>query len=231
MNEAVLVDKLMQYGLTRQEANIYLTLLVSRQLSGYEVAKITNISRSNVYSALSCLVEKGAAYLIEGNSTKYLSVPVEEFCNNKLRKLKEDKQFLIEHLPKDKPETDGYITIEGYQHILDKIRNMILQAEYRVYLSMSRSLISLITKEIQVIVDKGLKVVVLTEDEVELEGITLYRNHKTYRQLQVIVDSRYVLTGEIKETCLYSGQKNFVQALKESLGNEIKLIELTKGEK
>lgn len=65
----VLAEKLVQFGLTRQEANIYLCLLQNKDLSGYEVSKITGISRSNVYSALASLVEKGAAYLLEGRRT------------------------------------------------------------------------------------------------------------------------------------------------------------------
>ena len=48
-------------------------------------------------------------------------------------------------------------------------------------------------------------------------------------QIGVITDSRYVLTGEYGEgsinTCLYSGQKNFVELYKSALSNEIKLLE------
>lgn len=66
----VLAEKLVQFGLTRQEANIYLCLLQNKDLSGYEVSKITGISRSNVYSALASLVEKGAAYLLSKKNRK-----------------------------------------------------------------------------------------------------------------------------------------------------------------
>lgn len=49
--------------------------------------------------------------------------------------------------------------------------------------------------------------------------------------MRLISDSRYVLTGELtgspRDICLYSGQRVFVDALKEAMRNEIKLIELT----
>lgn len=48
----VLTEKLVQFGLTRQEANIYMCLLRNKDLSGYEVSKLTGISRSNVYLSL-----------------------------------------------------------------------------------------------------------------------------------------------------------------------------------
>ena len=52
MEEAALINKLMLFGLTRQEAMIYLCLAANQELSGYETSKITGISRSNVYNAL-----------------------------------------------------------------------------------------------------------------------------------------------------------------------------------
>ena len=60
-----IVERLTQFGLTRHEAAIYLTLLAEGDLNGYEVAKITGISRSNTYTSLASLVEKGGAYVIE----------------------------------------------------------------------------------------------------------------------------------------------------------------------
>ena len=75
-----LTEKLVQFGLTRQEASIYLCLLRNRELSGYEVSKLTGISRSNVYGALAGLVEEGAAYLLEGETNKYTDVSAADFC-------------------------------------------------------------------------------------------------------------------------------------------------------
>lgn len=44
----VLTEKLVQFGLTRQEATIYMCLLRSKDLSGYEVSKLTGI-RAQMY--------------------------------------------------------------------------------------------------------------------------------------------------------------------------------------
>ena len=46
------IDALTQYGLTRQEANLYLLLLSEGSLTGYEASKQTGISRSNTYSEM-----------------------------------------------------------------------------------------------------------------------------------------------------------------------------------
>ena len=71
---------LQHFGLSRQEALLYQNLLSHGKQTGYEIAKETGISRSNVYSALSVLVEKGAAYVQEENAKKYIPVKLEEFC-------------------------------------------------------------------------------------------------------------------------------------------------------
>ena len=55
------------------------------KVTGYEVAKQTGISRSNAYNSLASMTEKGAAYLVEEASTrKYVPVPLNEFCKNRI---------------------------------------------------------------------------------------------------------------------------------------------------
>ncbi|MDE6362768.1 MAG: TrmB family transcriptional regulator [Lachnospiraceae bacterium] len=234
----VLTEKLVQFGLTRQEANIYMCLLRNKDLSGYEVSKLTGISRSNVYSALAALVDEGAAYLMEGETNKYTAVPIEDFCQNKIRRLMGLKQELVAQLPQLTDHAEGYITISGSQHILDKIYNMLEHVEYRVYLSISIEYLELFRAHLERLVSEGKKVVLLINGtpEKEIEGSIVYQTDTMNRngQLRLIVDSSYVLTGEltgdVTDSCLYCGQKNFVNVFKESLRNEIKLIELSKGE-
>ena len=51
-------EHLMKFDLTRQEAAVYESLLENGKLTGYEAAKLTGISRSNVYVALASLCER-----------------------------------------------------------------------------------------------------------------------------------------------------------------------------
>ena len=61
MDEHQFIECLIHYGLTRQEAIVYHRLLTDGKQTGYEIAKATGISRSNAYSALAALTEKGAS--------------------------------------------------------------------------------------------------------------------------------------------------------------------------
>lgn len=230
MEKTGLIERLNLFGLTRQEATIYLTLLEQGELSGYEAAKLTGISRSNVYSALSGLMENGASYIQEGESSKYIAVPLEEFCTNKIRQMEEAKGYLAEHVSAYQMPTDGYITIEGARHVADKIHGMILNTKERLYLSANSKIINLFMKDLNVAIQQGIKVVIISDTEYGNSGAISYKSEHKDDQIRLITDSTFVLTGDLQigesATCLYSGQQNFVRVFKDALRNEIKLLEL-----
>ena len=238
MEKDTVFEKLGMFGLTRQEANIYFCLCQNGELTGYEIAKLTGISRSNVYGGLSALTEKGAAYLMEGNSSKYVSVPIEEFCENKICSLVREKEYLISHIPSVRMQEIGYITITGSRNIWDKIFNMINEAEKRIYFSASLSVIRDLQKEFLKVLEKGIKLVLITdgvlEDQTLIKKSICYVGTKRNHNIRIIIDSEFALTGEVTgskdDTCLYTGQKNFISVFKETLRNEIKLIQIQGGE-
>ena len=239
MEENAVLDKLGIFGLTRQEASIYLCLYRNGALTGYEVAKLTGISRSNVYSGLSGLSDKGAAFLEEGNSSKYVAVPIENFCENKIRSMNKEKEFLLKNIPAMKKQEVGYITINGSRNIYNKIINMINDAEKRIYFSASLTMIEEFREEFLKVLDRKIKLVLITDglpEEKELvNGAICYVGGDRGNSIRMIIDSEYALTGEMTgkkdDTFLYTGQENFIKVFKEALSNEIRLIELTGGER
>lgn len=236
MEENTVLDRLVLFGLTRQEAAIYLCLFQNGEMTGYEIAKQTGISRSNVYSGLSGLADKGAAYLAEGNTSKYIAVPIEEFCENKIRSLSKEKEYLITHLPSRKEKDLGYITISGSRNIMDKMITMINEAEMRIYFAASYKMVEELQEEFLKVLDKKIKLVLITDaapenDRLRSESIC-HLGERKENSIRLIIDSEYALTGELtgskEDTCLYTGQKNFIEVFKDALRNEIRLIELTK---
>lgn len=227
------VTLLTHFWLTKQEAKLYWSLFSEGDMTGYEAAKSTGISRSNTYAALAGLVEKGAACLMEGAAARYTPVPLQEFCGNRIRGLQEDAAELERLQPKFRPESDGYITVAGEKHILTKMKNMLRSSQERVYASLSAELVQRILPELQDMLRRDLKVVVITDRFPDLPGATVYCTEKKQKQIRLIVDSNSVLTGDLEDgensTCLYSKKDNLVSLFKEDLKNEIRLIELTKG--
>lgn len=227
------VTQLTQFGLTRQEAALYLILLSNGELTGYEAAKLSGISRSNTYGALAGLCDKGAAYVIESSPTHYTPVNPAEFCENVVARMKRTEELLLQSLPEPKPEAEEYITIKGERHILDKMRTMLRSASERVYISVAGSALAAVLPDLEDVLKRGLKLVVLTKPPFHLEGAIFYPSDKGAGQIGLIADSSSVLTGDIAggeaSTCLYSKKRNLVELFKDAMRNEIKLIELTEG--
>lgn len=218
---------LLHFGLTRQEAKVYVLLLTEGCLSGYEAAKRAGISRSNAYGALAGLVDKGAAYVLEEQSVRYEAVPVKEFCENKIHFLSETAKELERKIPKEMHQEEHYITIRGRRNVEDKIRNMLRQTKERVYLFGTMSTMAFFEQELQNLVERGCKVVLLTEGSFALEGAIIYHTVHDGNSIRLITDSSYALTGELREesqtACLYSANPNLVQLLKDALASEIQL--------
>ena len=228
MQNLQFIDNLISFGLTRQEAIIYTTLLSHGDMTGYEVSKETGISRSNAYAALSNLVDKGASYLIEGDSTKYHPVNADTFTHNVRTELQEKAVYIQEHAPQQQIETDGYITIVGTRNIQNKLHEMLKETRIRLYLSASSSILREYAQEIEALAKNGRKIVILTDSNYSIPGAIVYHTDPEAGQLRVIIDSSYVLTGELTgndtDSCLYSGQKNLVTVMKEALKNKIVLL-------
>ena len=230
-----LIEGLTHFNLTKQEATLYVLLLKEGYLTGYEAAKQTGISRSNTYTALAGLVDKGAAYVLEeGKVTRYTPVPPEEFCSNKIDRLKEIKDKVLNQLPALKNDAEGYITIKGELEIINKLRNTVRQAEARIYVSANRRVMELLRKELMDALARGLKVVIISDEKFTLPQAICYGTDKQTEQIRLIADSQTVVTGDLEDeensTCLYSCKRNLVDLFKEALQNEIKLIQIQKGD-
>jgi predicted transcriptional regulator len=231
-----------EFGLTRQEGEVYLALLLEGSLNGYEIAKSTGISRSNAYTALASLVEKGAAWIVDGTPTRYKAVPSGEFTDNRIRAMQRTRERLLANLPSAKDHSGGYITIRGRVHVLDKLRHLLLGVEMRVYLSLDADLVAYFAEELAAVANSGKKVVVITEGtgliggrplaEV-IPGAAVHSAAIVPGEIRAIVDSRYALTGNLSggddSSCLFSDERNFVELFRTALKNEIRLAEIDAG--
>ena len=226
-------EMLMQFALTRQEALIYMALTTDGAMTGYEVAKQLGISRSNCYTSLASLVEKGAAYLLEDTATRYVAVKPEEFCGNRIRMLEELKDKLAQQLLPRAAQTEGYLTIGGQENMIDKAVFMIEHGAERLYLSAERVCLEPLIPSLTAAAERGMQVTVITEVPFSQPGIRFYTADCHPGQIRLIVDSNAVLTGDLTTdgTCLYSRKKNLIDLFKEAMRNEIQLIELYQNEK
>ena len=225
-----LIANLMKTGLTRNESELYIALCREGELTGYEAAKITGIPRANTYQGLASLIDKGGAYIIEGNVPHYTAVPVKEYCRNVVAHMMETAELIQKECPLLRQPSEPYITITGFRHISDKMRNLISEARERIYISIPHKELAYWNDDLKEAARRGLKVVAIVCDSFELDGVVLHKMNSNSVQVRLITDSSNVITGEITggefDTCLYSRNKALVQLIKDSLKNEIRLAQL-----
>jgi sugar-specific transcriptional regulator TrmB len=118
---------LREYGLTKNEGNIYITLLKLKQSSVQQIAKNASLPRTTTYHLLESLSQKGlVSFIIKEKIKFYQSANprvLVETLNEKKKKIKE----IIPELTAlggsitDRPKTQVYEGIKGIRTILEDI--------------------------------------------------------------------------------------------------------------
>ncbi|MCD8140061.1 MAG: hypothetical protein LUE17_09855 [Planctomycetaceae bacterium] len=220
---------LVEFGLTHQEAKLYIALSGHGAATGYEAARLTSISRSNAYGSLDSLVDKGAARVVEGKPQRFVAVPAGEFCANRIRRLESYRKALEAELVLVDEADCPYLTIRGDGNIADKIADIIASTTTRIYLAMPSHLLAPYGQALAELAARGVKVVAVTDGDLSIDGATVYRSAAPVPSLRVIGDSAMTLTGEMggSGTALFSMKKNLVNLIRDSIRNEIRLITLS----
>lgn len=221
-----LIEALRKIGFTKQEALLYVTLCKKGELTGYEIAKETGISRSNAYSALASLVEKGGAYVVQHKSKKYIATPKDELLTNIRQQLDKTLNYLDKHLDFQSTQHEPYVTILGENHIINKIKHLLNSATMRIYISGNEKELLLFCNELEEAIVKGLKVVTLSNKTLPFKGTSYVLEDKIYDNFKIIIDTEEVISGKLEPSyeALYSKNPTFVNIIREAFINEIELI-------
>ena len=224
-------NTLHKLGFTPIEVTVFITLCKHGALSGYEVAKLTGISRSNIYAALYSLQEKGKCQISEGETTKYIAISKEELLFSTKREMEQTLSEIEQFYPTPIETHEPYVTIRGYNNVLNKIKNSILLCKSHLYLLCSATSIDLLREELLSICP-NCRITIICEDDAYLdEKITIYNRHKDPKGIHLIIDTQSVITGDLDfdhAQCLFSRNDSLVRLMRESFVTELDMIALKK---
>ena len=146
-----LIKRLMVFGLSKNEAKIYLALLQLKQASASAIAKLSNVPRQETYRVLPRLEKLGIVEVIVSKPTKFLAISPEEALSelisyqqeilaNKISELRREKSALESELKKLEGKSAGltlsepvhYILISGQHLVNEKIEEMLQKAKKEV---------------------------------------------------------------------------------------------------
>ena len=124
-----LLEPLINIGLDRKEAQIYLTLLHLNKATAYYVALKSNLKKTTTYTLLDSLVSKGFALKIPNNKkTLYMAKPPQECISIAQHKLNETKEILpeliaIQKKDEEKTRVSYYEGVEGIKEVYNDTLN------------------------------------------------------------------------------------------------------------
>ncbi len=137
------LTKMMEYGLTEYEARTYLALLDLGVASARDVANLSRVPRTKIYSVLDDLHAKQLAEIIPERPKKYGVVPFDSYLKtfereykSKLAKIEEDRKMLNEAFAsKELPGAEkagSFHVLKGRKNVLNRKYEMVGRAELEV---------------------------------------------------------------------------------------------------
>lgn len=218
-------------GFTPIEATVFVTLCKHGALTGYEVAKLSGISRSNVYAALYSLQEKGKCEVSEGETTKYIAISKEELLLSTQREMQQRLEEISTFFPTPIQTNEPYVTIRGYDNVLNKIKNCISLCESHLYLLCSASN-ALLFKDELLAIDKTCRITIICEAPLTMSPeVKVFLKEKDPKGFHMIIDTNSVITGDLDlehAQCLFSKNDSLVRLMRESFITELDMIALKK---
>lgn len=199
-------DFLLKIGFTLNEAKVYLALIQSRAMNGYEVAKVSGVSRSLVYDVLDRLVTKGYVIKCEGETNFYTALDYEKIIDkindenqNNLLVAKEKLKTLSikEH------DSEYIFNIKGFTKFIEKAKELISSSKKEISLSLWKEEFLLLEDDLINAINRGVKVYLFTFNDITLKGAQVFsykvedpNNLFPYRRITLIVDNVDTLVGE-----------------------------------
>jgi sugar-specific transcriptional regulator TrmB len=202
LNMDLVVRHLRNLGFTELEAKCLHVLSEFGTSTGYEIAKRLGVSRSNVYSALQKLVEKGVVLASKGEPTHFHALSLEDISAHIESDVQESIRYVKEHMPRQDSERTEYYTLEGDAKVLERLRSELNKASEEVLCELWAEEAELLREELIALQERGIRVLLTVQGEAELPGVTVIParreelwQERSGRKLTIVVDRRLSIVG------------------------------------
>ncbi len=197
---------LLEIGFTLNEAKVYLTLLQNRYLNGYEISKLSNVSRSLVYNVIDRLVAKGFVLKSEGQINYYCALPydkvIEKIKNDNINKLNVAREKL-KNYSRIENESEYIFNIKGIDEFFSKANDLILNAKKEISISIRKEDFPKIEESLSIASKKGIKIYIFSFSNIDFPYGELFSYQLKdptslfpYRRISIVVDGKEVIIGE-----------------------------------
>jgi len=206
-----IISLMKSLGFSQYEAQVYLALLQQANVTGYELAKLSGVPASKIYSTLSKLIDREIVMVIDGEPKKYVPIPPSEILN----RFKEDYlqtietlQPRLEHLYVQDEQYGKYIwNLTGRAAIVRKICDFVNEASEQLYLSIWDEEVDALIDTLRAANERGVSIKTVHFGRKVLNFGKEYRHGREHqirverggRRIALIVDDRKVILGHFQE--------------------------------
>ncbi|UUZ95591.1 hypothetical protein LJK87_14800 [Paenibacillus sp. P25] len=233
----LLLDLLKRIGLSDLEARCYVALNEEKSLTGYEVAKRVSVSRTNVYSALRSLMDKGACRLIEGDPVQYDAVPIEQLVRHLRSEFDQTSERLVQELKAPARDTSSFYNWQGTRALEQAIGRLAANAEHTIIADVWAEDLIHMEDSLLAAQRRGVNVILISLGPVQtrldqtfihkrIDGATA----DTPRKFSLLCDSRSALIGgfggDLKPSALESDHPSICEILKNEFFHDLLMIRI-----
>ncbi|MFC5970946.1 TrmB family transcriptional regulator [Halomarina salina] len=221
MDESDALDALERLGLTSYEGKVLVGLQKLGTATASEIARVTDVPRSQVYGTADSLEERGLLEVQNASPTRFRAVDLDEAMARLSERFERERRRATEYLREvqgslasdtDEHRPDIWVT-RGTENVTHRVEDLLGDAEERVLLAASDPALlppSLVAT-LESLVERGVSVVGMSENPAVLERfsdiegvqsvrVTEERFHDPESNRMLIVDGHTLLIGMLDAT-------------------------------
>ncbi|MEM4380463.1 MAG: TrmB family transcriptional regulator [Thermoplasmatales archaeon] len=197
MDDSKIFQDLSRFGLSPYEVKVLSTLLLKGPLTSMDVVRASGVPQPRIYDIFESLIRKGFVEVSPGRRRIYRAIPLSISLERQLDELRDIadsvSSYVQEHQGKKTNETPLVWLIEGREHVISRIRNMINESKSEIILSITYDTFRAIRKYMEKAVSRGVTVAVVLFPDTPiqriqaLEGIVAKRRESVASEV-IIVD-------------------------------------------
>jgi len=191
--EGLLIEHFERLGLSSNEAKVYLALLETHPITGYQLSKNSGILRPVVYEMLNRLVDKGGARIIKSNPDTYVPVEIDEFLRNLESDFVESKKLIHSQLRNymSVNETDYFWNILSQKNIENSILTLIQKASDEILISVQdKQWIEPFLSPLNQRLRDGIRISIFSYYSFDVQGLPLYSHYLDESFVTPLIDRR-----------------------------------------
>ena len=181
-------------------------MLQNRYLNGYEISKLSKVSRSLVYNVIDRLVAKGFVLKSEGQINYYCALPyekvIERIKNDNINKLNVAREKL-KNYSRIENESEYIFNIKGIDEFFSKANDLILNAKKEISISIWKEDFPKIEESLLIAAKKGIKIYIFSFSNITFPSAEIFSYQLKdpnslfpYRRISIVVDGKEVIIGE-----------------------------------